>query len=96
MPMLATDTRSEWDPSIFDNPRAVNLWDEERLLGTWLAERDEFGAERFGPIVWDAYFLFNEDAAWDTTPGGLLASGSPVIGETEKLTSALTPLLQAP
>ena len=96
MPMLATDARSEWDPSIFDDRRAVNLWDEERVLGTWLADRDEFGGGRFGPIVWDAYFLFGRDARWQSTPGKLLASGEPVIGETSRLESALEPLLGGP
>jgi hypothetical protein len=96
MPMLATDDRSEWDASIFDDPRTVNLWDEERVLGSWLAQRDEFGAGRFGPVVWDAYFLFGPEANWKVVPGELLASGSPVIGETSKLASALEPLLRTP
>ena len=94
MPALPTDERSEWDPSIFDDPRAVNLWDEDRVLGTWLAGRDEFDAVRLGPFVWDAYFLFGGDAGWEATPGTLLSSGTPVIGETSKLETALRPLLQ--
>ncbi len=93
--MLATDARSEWDPLIFQDRRAVNLWDEERLLGNWLGEREEFGAGRLGPIVWDAYFLFGREAEWKSVPGELLASGAPVIGETSKLESALARLLRA-
>lgn len=94
--MLPTDSRSEWDSSIFDDPRAVNLWDEERVLGTWLAEREELAGDRFGPIVWDAYFLFGPEAEWDRLPGGLLASGVTVIGESSKLDGAIAPLLQTP
>ena len=92
--MLATDARSEWDPSIFQDPRAVNLWDEERVLGTWLADREEFSVGAFGPIVWDAYFLFGRDARWQSAPAELLASGEPVIGKTSRLESALEPLLR--
>ena len=91
--MLATDARSKWDASIFDDLRAVNLWDQDRVLGTWLAERDEFGAGTFGPIVWDAYLLFGADAEWNDAPERLLSSGSPVIGETSKLETALKPFL---
>lgn len=94
--MLPTDERSEWDPSIFDDPRAANFWDEDRVLGTWLAGRDEFEAGRLGPIVWDAYFLFGAGVEWDATPGQPLASGSPVIGATSKLETALAPLLETP
>jgi hypothetical protein len=83
-------------PSIFDDPRAVNLRDEDRVLGSWLAERDEVGAGRFGPIVWDAFFLFGENARWNAVPGDLLASGAPVIGETSTLSSAVAPLLRTP
>ncbi|MBA2297742.1 MAG: hypothetical protein H0W14_06845, partial [Actinobacteria bacterium] len=54
MTMLPTDARSEWDDPIFDDPRVVNLWDEDRVLGQWLGQRDELNAGRFGPIVWDA------------------------------------------
>lgn len=98
MPMLPTDARSEWDPTIFDDPRALNLWDDERVLGAWLGERDEFRGSRFGPIVWDAYFLFGKKAVWDSAPDELLSasSGPTVIGETSKLTSALEALLRSP
>jgi hypothetical protein len=90
MPMLPTDSRSEWDGSILDDPRSVNLWDGDRLLGQWLGERDEFNAGRFGPIVWDAFFVFGPDSSWQAAPSPLLASGTPVIGETSELTTALS------
>ena len=92
--MLPTDARSEWDPSIFDDRRAVNLWDEKRVLGRWLADRDEFALGAFGPVVWDAYYLFGREARWETTPAKLLASGEPVIAETSRLGSAVKRLLQ--
>lgn len=92
--MLATDARSEWDDSIFDDPRVINLWDEERVLGRWLGQRDEPNAGRFGPIVWDAFFVFGRDSEWQATPSVLLGSGSPVIGETSKLESTLTEALE--
>ncbi len=92
--MLATDARSEWDDSIFDDPRVVNLWDEDRVLGQWLGQRDELNARRFGPIVWDAFFVFGRDSEWQATPSVLLGSGTPVIGETSKLAAAISKALE--
>jgi len=46
------------------------------------------GIEPFGPILYDAFFLFSPEARWDETPSGLIIAGQPVIGETAKLASA--------
>ena len=92
--MLATDARSEWDDSIFDDPRVLNLWDEDRVLGQGLGQRDELNAGRFGPIVWDAFFVFGRDSEWRATPSFLLGSGTPVIGEASKLESAVAKALE--
>lgn len=80
--------------SIFDDPRVLNLWDDDRVLGQWHGQRDELNAGRFGPIVWDAFFIFERDSEWRATPSVLLGSGAPVIGETSKLDSAVAKPLE--
>jgi hypothetical protein len=44
-------------------------------------------------VTWDQFFLYGPDARWTDAPGPLLASGSPVIGSTSQLMSALRPFL---
>lgn len=96
MPALPTDSRSEWDPGVLDDSRVVSLWDEKRLVGTWLASQSSVEIESFGPFVWDAFLLFGPDARWASTPTGLIAAGTPVIGESTKLNSAVRRLLDEP
>ncbi len=74
--------------------RVLNLWDDDRVLGQWLGQRDELNAGRFGPIVWDAFFVFGRDSEWRATPSVLLGSGTPVSGETSKLESTIAEALE--
>ena len=92
--MLATDSRSKWDGSIFDDPRVTNLWDEDKVLGRWLAGQDDLGLTRIGPIVWDAFLVFGAGSDWQKTPSALLATGTPVIGETSKLGASVSKALE--
>jgi hypothetical protein len=92
LPMLPTDARSEWDESLLADPRVTHFWDDERVAGLWLADID-LGGLGYSGIVWDAYFLFGRDASWDTKPGPLLGSGSPVIGSSDQLERQVRPLL---
>jgi hypothetical protein len=91
MPMLPTDARDEIDAERLSGPRIRQFWDGERILGTHLAELD-IGGLGYSGIVWDAFFVFGSDARWDERPSALVASGAPVIAETEKLESALAAL----
>ena len=92
LPMLATDARSEWRRSALPDDRVRHFWDEDRVVGRWLADEDVGGLGSPG-IVWDAFFVFGPDATWDDVPRPLLASGTPVIGAAPKLDAALEPLL---
>lgn len=93
MPVLPTDSRSEWDPGVLDDGRVVSLWDDKRLVGTWLAESSRVEVESLGPFVWDAFLLFGPDGRWQSAPTGLIATGAPVVGESGKLSSAVRSLL---
>ena len=92
-PALPSDSRSSWDASLLDDPRVVNLWDAEQAVSTWAAGSDKLGIEPFGPILYDAFFLFTPAARWDEAPSGLVVAGLPVIGETSKLASEAERLL---
>jgi hypothetical protein len=35
--------------------------------------------------VWDAYYLYGPNATWDQAPGPLVASGAPIIDNTDGL-----------
>jgi hypothetical protein len=93
MPMLATDARSEVDTGFIGDPRVAQFWDEERVLGRWLAETGVGGAAS-SSIVWDAYFLFGPNAEWNERPAPLVGVGEPVISNTGSLERQLAPFLR--
>ena len=95
MPMLPTDARSEWDASLLDDRRVRHFWDEETVLGTWLADPSNANLDHSGPVVWDAYVLVGPDARWDDVRTQVAGFGSPVIGRTRELQAELEPLLHA-
>jgi len=64
------------------------------VLGQWLGQRDELNAGRFGPIVWDTFFVFGRVSEWRATPSVLLGSGTPAAGEASKLESGVAKALE--
>lgn len=92
--MLPSDSREGWDASLLDDRRVSHFWDENRRVGTWLAERERSGLDYGGPIVWDAYLAFGPNARWGDKLSGLAGSGWPVIGATGQLERDLAPLLE--
>jgi hypothetical protein len=85
MPVLAGDRRSAWDRDVLQDPRVTQLWDPQQLLGSWL--------QAHGGAFWDSFLVYSPDAHWDNEPGDGVASGSPIIGATKELESALLPLI---
>ena len=92
LPMLATDERSSWEPSLLADPRVAHFWDGERVAGSWFAKAN-LGGLGYAGIVWDAYFVFGRDAVWRDAPRPLRGSGSTVIGTTDDLQNEIAPLL---
>jgi hypothetical protein len=91
--MLAGDSRSAWDSNVLDDPRVVQFWDGNRILGHWLADHDTGGIGSPGDVVWDAYFAYPAASMWTSEPSGLLVAGSDIISNTNGLTRAFSPLL---
>lgn len=70
-------TRGDVDPDLFGDPRVTSYWDPngavaEAVLGD--------------PNGWDAYALYDGDAAWG---GAAVGMGRPVIAEADKLRAEL-------
>ncbi len=94
MPMLGGEERSDWDGGPLVEKRVDHFWDEERVLGRWLADNETGDVGSPGGIVWDAYFLFSPDARWDDEPPEPLAAGATIIGATDELQREAAELLQ--
>ncbi|MGH8932524.1 MAG: hypothetical protein ACRDZO_18345 [Egibacteraceae bacterium] len=86
LPMLPTDSRARWDDHVLNDPRVTHLWDEERVVGRWLADHGLGDA----PVTWDAYLLFGPDGRWEDTPPDPAGAGAPVIGLIEDLMAELS------
>jgi hypothetical protein len=92
LPMLAADSRGEVDEDVLADPRVTQFWDEDRLVGRWLAETG-LGEQISAGVVWDAYYLFGPEATWNERPGPLLGFGAPVIANTGSLENAVATVL---
>ena len=86
---LFGDARRRWDAAGLTDPRAVHLWDAKDVSGDWLV--DHVSGYQGGD--WDTYLLFGPDATWTSQPEPLRSSGSPVDGQIDALSQAVTPLL---
>jgi len=87
--MLSGDSREGWDGYLVTDPRAINLWDKERLVSQKLGD-DVQGASQ---PVWDAYLLYGPDASWGKEPPRPLGTGSTIYGTRDRLRAQLEPLL---
>lgn len=88
MPMLGSDERSKWRASLLDDPRITHFWNEDMAIGKWFTDNmKEYRA--LGPVAWDAYYLFDQNAKWGDAPGPVVAYGTPVFKATEPLAEAL-------
>jgi hypothetical protein len=94
--MLPTDSRDAWDSQFFTDPRVTQWWDADRIVGQWLANKQNIDLGDHGAVIWDAFLLFGTDAQWQSSPSDLLAWGTPIVGRFPELADTLTPLLEAP
>ena len=83
--MLPGDEQAAIPNDLFTDRRVTRYWDNDRTLGTWLADHG-LGEQ---PILWDAYVLFDGEAVWNDTPQPL-AFGDPIIGDTDTLNAAIS------
>jgi hypothetical protein len=91
--MLSGDSRSAWDSHVLDDPRVISFWDGNRIAGKWFGDHSTGGLGSPGTIVWDAYFAFPKHAVWRREPQHVLASGSDIFDNTNRLEERFVPLL---
>lgn len=83
-----TDERGAIDEAILDDPRVHQYWDSEGITGTYFADNDLGGLGASG-FVYDVFYVFDGDAAWQDVPAPLGGAGGPVLFEGERLLTAL-------
>ena len=91
--MLGPDSRGSVETGLIDDRRVTHFWDEDRVVGRWLADTNVGGSAR-SSVVWDAYFLFGPNASWNERPAPVAGTGAPVISTTGSLERQLAPLLR--
>jgi hypothetical protein len=74
---------------ILADPRVVQFWDGDRLTSTWFGD-SVFG----GSLAWDVYLLYGPGATLIDTPAEPVSAGGTVIGQSGRLRSDLTALLE--
>lgn len=87
--MYATDQRSAWPADLLTDDRIAHYWDEERLVGTWYAERleamrgklvpDATGVDQPVPVLWDVWMVYDPEARWGSFPNGLQTWGRTIL-----------------
>jgi hypothetical protein len=90
LPMLAGDSREEWDGNTLPDPRVMHFWDGEAQIGQWFAEQ----VEGYRGVSWDTYYLYGPDARWETIPSPLVGSGGTIIDQRETLKMKVDSLLE--
>ena len=72
--------------------RVTHSWDRHRWVGCWYGKHQPEGFH-FGPIIWDAYYLYGPDARWDVVPEPLIGSGYTILAARQSLADEIAPLL---
>ena len=91
-PILAGDSRSAIDRRMFDDPRVQTFWDPHKISGAWFGNHPI--GSLAGGVIWDAYYAFKRTATWQRLPSGVVATGSDIIGNTDRLKRAFVALLR--
>jgi hypothetical protein len=81
VPRIPTDERFQVADLIVDD-RATHYWDNERRIEEHFAEG--------GGAAYDFFYVYRPDATWGDEP---VATGAPVVVESDKLQRALRPYL---
>lgn len=91
-PMMSTDSRDRWRPSLIEDPRIQEFWDEQQVLGKFLAEALP-DSPKLGDVAWDALYIFDGEAKWDEAPGPVIRCGTPIVQDKEGLLEATASVL---
>ena len=89
LPMLAGDSREEWDGSTMPDARVTHFWDGELQVGRWFAQQ----VNGYDGVAWDIYYLYGPDAVWENVPSPLVGSGRTIYAERQSLQRQVSTLL---
>ena len=90
LPMLAGDSREEWNGMTMPDARVIHFWDGDLQIGQWFARQ----VDGYDGVAWDIYYLYDADAVWETAPSPLLGSGQTIYGERRQLQRQISTLLE--
>ena len=95
--MMPSDDRGARPDAFLEDSRVIELWDEPRALGRWLASEPQFGDKGLVDegVMWDTFLLFGRESRWEGVPTHLVSSGHTIVSERKRLEAdlpaALTP-----
>lgn len=87
---VPADTRFLWPSGALDDPRVVNLWDDEKTAGRWYSANV---TRRGEAIEWDAWILYPSGSGFADLPHEW---GRTIVDTRERLRAKLGGLLEAP
>ncbi len=90
-PMLPSDGSSRMKPSMLDDERLVQYWDQERVTGKWYTANAK-DCPNLGAVAWDAFYVYGADGKWDEVATQPIACGTPVIQAKDELAEAFDKL----
>jgi hypothetical protein len=90
LPMLATDARALWDPTIISSAQAKHYWDKDKAISAWFSKLPG----DYEGVDWDVYYLFGPEARWEDKPTPIRSVGATILYEQDKLLKSIEPLLQ--
>jgi hypothetical protein len=88
--MVWTDVRDRWPRDEIVDSRAAHFWDEARVVGAALAERDELAEWR--PVAWDVWLMYPRGVMWTDAAPPSAAHGRTIIGSRDELEGAFARL----
>jgi len=84
LPMLPGDSRQMIDQRVLADPRVTYYWDPKARMGEWFSSH----VTHQPGTTWDAFFMYGQQARWNSVPGPLVGSGSSVMGSSGDLLAA--------
>ncbi len=90
--MLPTDSKERCNTGLLDDKRTVHYWDSDREVGKWIAANVK-DCTHLGPIAWDAFFLFDGSAKWDTALKPIRGCGAPIYHQRDVFRESLDEIL---
>ena len=104
--MYPGDARERWRPTLLDDSRALQFWDNAKVMGrlffnhlpTLAARQVSPSVAIEGDVLWDAYLLYGPDARWkdaDLTKG-VASWGSTILSTQDEFLRDFLSLIAGP